>query len=121
MLSLASAPVHPVGIPSLNAGQTLLATIQYNASSSQLTVWLSPSLSSSSTPSSPSSPPLSRSAVLTTFLDTCEWLGGNDPDAAAAAAAPPPPLFVGFTAATGKGAEQAQVHEVLGWSFQVGE
>ncbi|CAI5532769.1 unnamed protein product [Closterium sp. Naga37s-1] len=39
MLSLASAPMHPLGIPSLNAGQTLLATIQYNASSSHLT-WL---------------------------------------------------------------------------------
>ncbi|CAI5520935.1 unnamed protein product, partial [Closterium sp. Naga37s-1] len=121
MLSLASAPVHPVGIPSLNAGRTLLATIQYNASSSQLTVWLSPAPPSSSSSSSSSSPPpLPRSAVLTTFLDTCEWLGGNDPEAAAAAA-PPPPLFVGFTAATGKGAEQAQAHEVLGWSFQVGE
>ncbi|CAI5941996.1 unnamed protein product [Closterium sp. NIES-64] len=82
MLSLASAPVHPLGIPALNAGQTLLATIHYNASSSLLT-----------------------------------WLGGNDPEAAA----PPPPLFVGFTAATGKGAEQAQAHEVLGWTFQVGE
>ncbi|CAI5482557.1 unnamed protein product [Closterium sp. Yama58-4] len=132
MLSLASAPVHPVGIPSLNAGQTLLATIQYNASSSQLTLWLSPAPSSfpprSSSRSPPrsslssSSPPLPRSAVLTTFLDTCDWLGGNDPDAAAAAAAAPPPqLFVGFTAATGKGAEQAQAHEVLGWSFEVGE
>ncbi|CAI5501409.1 unnamed protein product [Closterium sp. Naga37s-1] len=156
MLSLSSAPVHPLGIPSLNAGQTLLATIQYNASSSQLTLWLSPaplspslsrssgrpprfprfprfpgfplsprpSSSSSSTSCSASasssaspSPPLPRSAVLTTFLDTCEWLGGNDPDAAAL----PPPLFVGFTAATGKGAEQAQAHEVLGWRFQVGE
>ncbi|CAI6008654.1 unnamed protein product, partial [Closterium sp. NIES-65] len=82
MLSLASAPVHPLGIPSLNAGQTLLATIHYNASSSLLT-----------------------------------WLGGNDP----VAAAPPPLLFVGFTAATGKGAEQAQAHEVLGWTFQVEE
>ncbi|CAI5501413.1 unnamed protein product [Closterium sp. Naga37s-1] len=147
MLSLASAPVHPLGIPSLNAGQTLLATIQYNASSSHLTVWLSPAPSSSPPPSTPrsscrfpcfpgfprftrspspsssssssshSAPSLPRSAVLTTFVDTCEWLGGNDPEAAA----PPPPLFVGFTAATGKGAEQAQAHEVLGWSFQVGE
>ncbi|CAI5485417.1 unnamed protein product [Closterium sp. Naga37s-1] len=82
MLSLASAPVHPLGIPALNAGQTLLATIHYNASSSHLT-----------------------------------WLGRNDPDAVS----PPPPLLVGFTAATGKGAEQAQAHEVLGWDFQVGE
>ncbi|CAI5940755.1 unnamed protein product [Closterium sp. NIES-65] len=82
MLSLASAPVHPLGIPALNAGQTLLATIHYNASSSHLT-----------------------------------WLGGNDPDAVS----PPPPLLVGFTAATGKGTEQAQAHEVLGWDFQVGE
>ncbi|CAI5984056.1 unnamed protein product [Closterium sp. NIES-65] len=82
MLSLASAPVHPLAIPALNAGQTLLATIHYNASSSHLT-----------------------------------WLGGNDPDAVS----PPPPLLVGFTAATGKGAEQAQAHEVLGWDFQVGE
>ncbi|CAI5978731.1 unnamed protein product [Closterium sp. NIES-65] len=72
MLSLASAPVHPLGIPALNAGQTLLATIHYNASSSHLT-----------------------------------WLGGNDPDAVS----PPPPLLVGFTAATGKGTEQAQAHE----------
>ncbi|CAI5532761.1 unnamed protein product [Closterium sp. Naga37s-1] len=143
MLSLASAPVHPLGIPSLNAGQTLLATIQYNASSSHLTVWLFPAPSSSrspspsrssprfpgfpgfpgssrpssSSPSASASPPLPRSAVLSTFLDTCEWLGGNDLEAAA----PPPPLFVGFTAATGKGAEQAQAHEVLGWTFQVGE
>ncbi|CAI5485421.1 unnamed protein product, partial [Closterium sp. Naga37s-1] len=116
MLSLASVPVHPLGIPSLNAGQTLLATIQYNASSSHLTVYLSPAPSSSRS-SSPTSPPLPRSAVLSMFLDTCEWLGGNDPEAAA----PPPPLFVGFTAATGKGAEQAQAHEVLGWSFEVGE
>ncbi|CAI6004061.1 unnamed protein product [Closterium sp. NIES-65] len=82
MLSLTSAPVHPLGIPSLNAGQTLFAIIHYNASSSLLT-----------------------------------WLGGNDP----VAAAPPPLLFVGFTAATGKGAEQAQAHEVLGWTFQVEE
>ncbi|CAI6008698.1 unnamed protein product, partial [Closterium sp. NIES-65] len=118
MLSLASAPVHPLGIPALNAGQPLLATIRYNASSSQLTVWLSPvPRSSSRSASSFFAPPLPRSAVLTTFLDTCEWLGGNDPQAAA----PPPPLFVGFTAATGKGAEQAQAHEVLGWSFEVGE
>ncbi|CAI6008656.1 unnamed protein product [Closterium sp. NIES-65] len=154
MLSLASAPVHPLGIPSLNAGQTLLATIHYNASSSLLTVWLSPAPSSSASSSSRSSasptsssrslgfprflrfprpsrsssfssssasshsaPPLPRSAVLTTFLDTCEWLGGNDPEAAA----PHPLLFVGFTAATGKGAEKAQAHEVLGWTFQVGE
>ncbi|CAI5984994.1 unnamed protein product [Closterium sp. NIES-64] len=116
MLSLASVPVHPLGIPSLNAGQTLLATIQYNASSSHLTVYLSPAPSSSRS-SSPTSPPLPRSAVLSMFLDTCEWLGGSDPQAAA----PPPPLFVGFTAATGKGAEQAQAHEVLGWSFEVGE
>ncbi|CAI5485439.1 unnamed protein product [Closterium sp. Naga37s-1] len=159
MLSLASAPVHPLGIPALNAGQTLLATIHYNASSSHLTVWLSPGSSSSASSSSRSSasptsssrtsssrslgfprflrfprpsrsssfssssasshsaPPLPCSAVLTTFLDTCEWLGGNDPEAAA----PHPLLFVGFTAATGKGAEQAQAHEVLGWTFQVGE
>ncbi|CAI5978737.1 unnamed protein product [Closterium sp. NIES-65] len=118
MLSLASAPVHPLGIPALNAGQPFLATIRYNASSSQLTVWLSPvPRSSSRSASSFFAPPLPRSAVLTTFLDTCEWLGGNDPQAAA----PPPPLFVGFTAATGKGAEQAQAHEVLGWSFEVGE
>ncbi|CAI5482868.1 unnamed protein product [Closterium sp. Yama58-4] len=117
MLSLASAPVHPVGIPALNAGQTLLATIQYNASSSQLSVWLSPVPRSSSRSSSPVSPPLPRSAVLSMFLDTCEWLGGNDPQAAAA----PPPLFVGFTAATGKGAEQVQQHEVLGWSFEVAD
>ncbi|CAI5985004.1 unnamed protein product [Closterium sp. NIES-64] len=153
MLSLASAPVHPLAIPALNAGQTLLATIHYNASSSHLTVYLSPapapssspppppplsSRSSSSSASSPSSPSLPRSAGITTFpntcskrsprfphfpavlsmfLDTCEWLGGNDPDAVS----PPPPLLVGFTAATGKGAEQAQAHEVLGWDFQVGE
>ncbi|CAI5981476.1 unnamed protein product [Closterium sp. NIES-64] len=116
MLSLASVPVHPLGIPALNAGQTLLATIQYNASSSHLTVYLSPAPSSSRS-SSPTSPPLPRSAVLSMFLDTCEWLGGNDPEAAA----PPSPLFVGFTAATGKGAEQAQAHEVLGWSFEVRE
>ncbi|GJP33181.1 hypothetical protein CLOM_g17742 [Closterium sp. NIES-68] len=112
LVSLASASVHPVGLPALNSGQTLLASILYNASSSQLSVWLSPASSSS-----PPSPALPRSAVLSTFLDTCEWLGGNDPNAEA----PPPPLFVGFTAGTGQGAEQAQAHEVLGWRFQVGE
>ncbi|CAI6001727.1 unnamed protein product, partial [Closterium sp. NIES-65] len=76
---------------------------------------------SSTSPSPPSTIHSSTGAwqwtVLSMFLDTCEWLGGNDPDAVS----PPPPLLVGFTAATGKGTEQAQAHEVLGWDFQVGE
>ncbi|CAI5942007.1 unnamed protein product [Closterium sp. NIES-64] len=101
MLSLTSAPVHPLGIPSSRSSSSPFSRSSRSASSS----------------SSASARPLPRSAVLSMFLDTCEWLGGNDP----VAAAPPPLLFVGFTAATGKGAEQAQAHEVLGWTFQVEE
>ncbi|CAI5488926.1 unnamed protein product, partial [Closterium sp. Naga37s-1] len=98
------ASVHPAGIPSLAANQTLHAWVAYNATASLLSVLLS---------SSPAMPP---SALLSLPFNACDLFHSASENGGEGEAVL---VQVGFAAGTGLLPLHTQTHDILSWSFQV--
>ncbi|CAI5977812.1 unnamed protein product [Closterium sp. NIES-65] len=104
MTSAGHASVHPAGIPSLAANQTLHAWVAYNATASLLSVLLS---------SSPAMPP---SALLSLPFNACDLFHSASENGGEGEAVL---VQVGCAAGTGLLPLHTQTHDILSWSFQM--